>query len=109
GSGEVATPAEARAYAASILGGYGWGGDQFSCLVSLWNGESGWRANAYNPSSGAYGIPQSLPATKMASVGGDYVTNAATQIIWGLNYIADRYDTPCGAWAAWQARSPHWY
>ncbi|WP_368496431.1 coiled-coil domain-containing protein [Herbiconiux sp. A18JL235] len=109
GSGEVASPAEAQAFAASQMGNYGWGGGQFDCLVQLWIGESGWRANAYNPSSGAYGIPQSLPASKMASVGADYVTNAATQIIWGMNYISDRYGTPCGALSAWQARSPHWY
>jgi septal ring factor EnvC (AmiA/AmiB activator) len=109
GSGEIMSPAEAQNYASSIMGSYGWGGDQFSCLIQLWNGESGWRANAYNDSSGAYGIPQSLPASKMASVGDDYVTNAATQIIWGMNYIAGRYDTPCGAWSAWLARSPHWY
>ena len=108
-SAEVASPAEAQAYAQSILGGYGWGGDQFSCLVRLWIGESGWRVNAYNDSSGAYGIPQSLPASKMASVGADYVTNAATQIVWGMNYISDRYGTPCNALSQWTARNPHWY
>jgi hypothetical protein len=107
--GEVAPASVAQAYAQSILGNYGWGGDQFGCLVQLWIGESGWRANAYNPSSGAYGIPQSLPASKMASVGTDYVTNHETQIIWGMNYISDRYGTPCGALSAWNARNPHWY
>ncbi|GAA2223700.1 hypothetical protein N1031_00880 [Herbiconiux moechotypicola] len=108
-SSQVATPAEAQAYAASQMPAYGWGDSQFRCLVQLWIGESGWRANAYNPSSGAYGIPQSLPATKMASAGSDYITSAATQITWGLSYIVNRYDTPCGALSAWQARSPHWY
>ncbi|MFB2556242.1 coiled-coil domain-containing protein [Herbiconiux liangxiaofengii] len=109
GSGEVASPAVAQAFAQSILGDYGWGGDQFSCLVRLWTGESGWRANAYNDSSGAYGIPQSLPASKMASVGSDYVTNHQTQIIWGMNYISGRYGTPCEALSQWTARNPHWY
>ena len=108
-SSEIASPAEAQAYAQSILGNYGWGGDQYTCLVRLWIGESGWRVNAYNASSGAYGIPQSLPASKMASVGSDYVTSASTQIIWGMNYISDRYGTPCSALSQWTARNPHWY
>jgi len=108
-SSSVASPAEAQAYASSVLGNYGWGGDQFGCLVRLWNGESGWRVNAYNTDSGAYGIPQSLPANKMSSVGSDWPTNAATQITWGLNYISDRYGTPCNALSSWTARSPHWY
>lgn len=108
-SSSVASPAEAQAYASSVLGNYGWGGDQFGCLVSLWNGESGWRVNAYNTDSGAYGIPQSLPANKMDSVGTDWRTNAATQITWGLIYISDRYGTPCNALSSWDARSPHWY
>ena len=108
-SGSVASPADAKAYAASVMPYYGWGGDQFSCLVQLWNGESGWRVNAYNSDSGAYGIPQSLPASKMGDVAADWATNAATQITWGLNYISDRYGSPCSAWADWNARSPHWY
>ena len=107
--GAVASPAEAKAIAAGLMGSYGWSGGQYDCLVQLWIGESGWRVNAYNESSGAYGIPQSLPASKMASVGADYVTNAQTQIIWGMNYIAGRYGTPCSALSTWQARSPHWY
>jgi SLT domain-containing protein len=72
-------------------------------------GESGWRTNALNASSGAYGIPQSLPASKMASAGSDWKTNPATQIEWGLKYIRSRYGSPGGAYNAWQARSPHWY
>lgn len=103
------SPAEAQAYASSILGNYGWGGDQYSCLVSLWNGESNWRWSANNPSSGAYGIPQSWPGSKMASVAPDWQTNAATQIIWGLGYIKAAYGSPCNAWSKWQSRSPHWY
>lgn len=102
-------PAGAQAYAQSRLGAFGWGPDQFSCLVDLWNGESGWRANAYNPSSGAYGIPQSWPAEKMLSAGADWRTNGNTQVEWGLHYISDAYGSPCNAWNRWQARSPHWY
>ncbi len=109
GDGSIMSPAEAQAYAASIMGSYGWGDAQFNCLVRLWIGESGWRANALNESSGAYGIPQSLPANKMASVADDYLTNAATQIIWGMNYIAGRYGNPCEALSQWTARNPHWY
>lgn len=85
----------------------GWGAGQFSCLVSLWNRESGWNHRATNPSSGAYGIPQSLPAGKMASAGSDWRTNPVTQIKWGLDYIADRYGTPCGAWGHSEASG--WY
>jgi hypothetical protein len=85
----------------------GWGSGQFSCLVSLWNRESRWNYQAMNPSSGAYGIPQSLPGSKMASAGADWRTNPVTQIKWGLDYIADRYGTPCGAWG--HSESHGWY
>lgn len=85
----------------------GWGAEQFGCLESLWSKESGWRWNASNSSSGAYGIPQALPGSKMASAGGDWSTNPATQITWGLSYIANRYGTPCSAWAHSQASN--WY
>jgi hypothetical protein len=73
----------------------------------LWNKESGWRVNAYNSGSGAYGIPQALPGSKMASAGADWQTNAATQIKWGLGYIKGRYGTPCGAWG--HSQSVGWY
>ena len=86
---------------------YGWGADQFSCLDSLWNRESGWNYQASNPSSGAFGIPQALPGSKMASAGGDWQTNAATQIRWGLQYIAAVYGTPCGAWS--HSQGSGWY
>ena len=92
------TPDEARAEARVQMRGYGWGDDQFSCLNSLWNRESGWRVQAQNPWSGAYGIPQALPGEKMASAGLDWRTNGATQISWGLSYIDARYGNPCGAW-----------
>jgi hypothetical protein len=96
-----------RAYARLLLSQRGWGDAQFSCLNLLWNRESGWNYQAYNPSSGAYGIPQALPGSKMASIASDWRTNPATQIRWGLNYIADRYATPCGAWGHSEATG--WY
>ncbi|MDA3804423.1 lytic transglycosylase domain-containing protein [Clavibacter sp. CT19] len=92
----VPDPGSARGIARSILASQGMGDDQFACLDYLWNKESGWRTNAYNP-SGAYGIPQALPGSKMASAGADWQTNPATQITWGLGYIDSRYGTPCGA------------
>ncbi|NQW91131.1 hypothetical protein HQQ88_12615 [Curtobacterium sp. VKM Ac-2861] len=107
--GVVVDPAAAQAYARSALGSYGWGDDQFSCLVSLWTQESGWRANALNASSSAYGIPQSLPADKMSAAGADWRTNANTQINWGLAYIKSAYGSPCGAWGHEMSVNPHWY
>ncbi|MHC2997719.1 aggregation-promoting factor C-terminal-like domain-containing protein [Microbacterium sp. HJ5] len=86
---------------------YGWGADQFSCLESLWTKESGWNYQAYNASSGATGIPQSLPGSKMATAGADWQTNATTQIAWGLDYIARAYGSPCSAWGHSQATD--WY
>lgn len=91
-------PGTAQSIAYDMVLARGWGDDQFACLVALWNKESGWRVNAYNASSGAYGIPQSLPGSKMATAGADWETNPATQITWGLGYIGARYGTPCGAW-----------
>jgi outer membrane biosynthesis protein TonB len=92
------SPGSAQAEAANQMKAYGWGADQLACLIPLWQKESGWNSTAANPSSGAYGIPQSLPGNKMASAGDDWQTNPATQIKWGLGYIAERYKTPCGAW-----------
>jgi hypothetical protein len=86
---------------------YSWGKNQHSCLVNLWNRESGWRHTAANPTSSAYGIPQSLPGKKMASAGADWKTNPETQIKWGLKYIKHRYETPCGAWSAFKKKG--WY
>ena len=106
-AGVVVDRAAAKAYAASVLPAFGWGSDQFRCLDLLWTRESGWRANAYNASSGAYGIPQSLPGSKMASAGADWRTNAATQIDWGLSYISSRYGLPCEAWA--HSEAYNWY
>ncbi|MEU0039102.1 phage tail tape measure protein [Streptomyces sp. NPDC006333] len=87
----------------------GWSGPQWAALKNLWNGESGWNEKALNKSSGAYGIPQSLPASKMASAGSDWQTNAGTQIKWGLSYIKSVYGSPLAAYSKWLARSPHWY
>ncbi len=98
-SAAVPDPGSAQAIAHDKVVARGWGEDQFNCLVSLWNKESGWRVNAANSSSGAYGIPQALPGSKMASAGADWETNAGTQIEWGLGYVSGRYGTPCGAWA----------
>ena len=91
-------PGTAQAIAYEMVLARGWGDGEFACLVALWNRESGWRVNAYNAGSGAYGIPQSLPGNKMASAGADWETNPATQISWGLGYIGARYGSPCGAW-----------
>ncbi|MFJ4158254.1 phospholipase [Microbacterium testaceum] len=104
----VNTPEGARAYASQLMAEkYGWGSDQFSCLSSLWNKESGWNYQAYNDNGGATGIPQALPGSKMASFGADWQTNAATQIAWGLDYISRGYGTPCSAWGHSQAMN--WY
>lgn len=92
-------PGSAKEYAFKLLTSMGFGEDQYSCLVKLWTRESNWRYNARNSSSGAYGIPQSLPASKMATEGADYLTNPETQIRWGAKYIKGRYGAPCGALA----------
>ena len=96
-------------YARSQLSRFGWGLDQMGPLINLWNEESGWNQFAKNASSGAYGIPQSLPANKMASSGADWLTNAATQINWGLNYIKGVYGSPAAAWAFERSHTPNWY
>ncbi len=75
---------------------------EMPCLKSMWMKESGWNVHAMNP-SGAYGIPQALPGSKMSSAGPNWQDDAATQIRWGLGYIQSRYQTPCGAWSFWQA------
>lgn len=100
-------PGSAKATARALAAERGWGDAQFACLDRLWTKESNWRWNAQNASSGAYGIPQSLPGSKMASAGADWRTNPATQITWGLGYISNRYGTPCGAWA--HSMQTGWY
>ncbi|MET8327121.1 transglycosylase SLT domain-containing protein [Streptomyces sp. NPDC005181] len=81
--------------------------DQFQCFSNIVNHESSWNYRATNASSGAYGLVQALPGSKMASAGADWQTNPATQIKWGLNYMDSRYGSPCGAWSFWQANN--WY
>ena len=102
-----ADPGSNRAIAQEMLAARGWGSEQWTCLDSLWQKESGWNHLAKNRSSGAYGIPQSLPGSKMASAGSDWQTNPATQISWGLGYIQGRYGTPCGAWE--HSKLKNWY
>ncbi|MDN5382813.1 MULTISPECIES: transglycosylase SLT domain-containing protein [Streptomyces] len=96
------TVAEVQAIARSIVPA-----DQFQCFSNIVQRESSWNYQATNPSSGAYGLVQALPGSKMASAGADWRTNPATQIKWGLNYMNERYGSPCGAWSFWQAN--HWY
>lgn len=108
GDGTHATPEQARAIARKMIASYkDWGDGDYDALVWLWNKESGWQWNATNPSSGAYGIPQALPASKLASAGDDWKDDAATQIKWGLNYIAGRYGSPSAAKTFWLAHN--WY
>jgi hypothetical protein len=96
-----------RALGCALLLEAGFGLDQMPCLDKMWTKESNWRIDSYNASSGADGIPQALPASKMAVFGADYMTNPVTQIRWGLDYITKRYGTPCQAWSYWQAHG--WY
>jgi Transglycosylase SLT domain len=91
------SPGTAESIAQSLMPSYGFGSDQWSCLYSLWEQESGWDDTAEN-ASGAYGIPQALPGSKMASAGPDWETDPTTQIKWGLGYIQSVYGTPCSAW-----------
>ncbi len=107
GVGGPLPPETAKAAAKSMLPAYGWNDAQYQCLEIMWTRESNWNYAAENPSSGAYGIPQSLPANKMASVASDWHDNAVTQITWGLGYIKERYGSPCQAWAWWQQNN--WY
>lgn len=110
GDGVNASAGQAKAIAKRMIPGYFPGADtekEYGCLVSMWTRESGWRIHAENASSGAYGIPQALPGSKMASAGPDWKDNATTQVKWGLQYIRARYSTPCGAWSRWQAKG--WY
>src|SRR5262245_53953438 len=100
-------PDDPRDIAESMLSDYGWDSSEMSCLDELWVSESNWDVHAMNPTSGAYGIPQALPAGKMASAGSDWRTNPSTQIEWGLGYIESSYGTPCSAWDFKQGNG--WY
>jgi uncharacterized protein YdbL (DUF1318 family) len=99
-------PGSLRALGQKMAAARGWTGSQWQCLDNIWMRESGWSKTAANP-SGAYGIPQASPGSKMASAGADWQTNPATQITWGLSYIANAYGNPCSAWAFWQTH--YWY
>jgi hypothetical protein len=107
GGQESLSAQDPRTIAEALLPTYGFDSSEMSCLEPLWMGESGWRWNAENPSSGAYGIPQSLPGDKMASVASDWRTNPVTQIKWGLEYIKGSYGSPCSAWGFKQSNG--WY
>ena len=102
-----AAQSQAAQIAQAMLGSFGWPSSQFSCLDPLWAHESGWSVSAYNAGSGAFGIPQALPGSKMSTAGPDWQTNAATQIKWGLDYIKGSYGSPCGAWSHEEATG--WY
>ncbi len=104
---EQLSQGDPRNIARALLGDFGWSQDQFGCLDLLWIRESNWNPLAHNSSSGAHGIPQSLPGSKMATVGADWYANPVTQITWGLGYIQDRYGSPCSAWGHSQASG--WY
>lgn len=107
GSGGGSVSGSPKAFARAQFGQFGWGANQWSPLEMLWERESNWQWNARNRSSGAYGIPQALPASKMASAGADWLTNWATQIRWGLGYIRGRYGSPAAAWA--HSQRTGWY
>jgi len=99
-----------KAIAKLLAAPYGWStGNEWNSLVTLWTGESNWDNYARNPSSGAYGIPQALPGSKMGVLANPPVSSAGAQIAWGLKYIKQTYGTPSHALAVWQSRSPHWY
>jgi hypothetical protein len=103
----VAPSGSPQQIAEAMLGSFGWSSSQFSCLDPLWAHESGWSVSAFNAGSGAYGIPQAVPGSRMASAGPDWQTDAVTQIRWGLEYIRDTYGSPCGAWDHEEATG--WY
>ena len=103
----TAAPGSPQQIAEAMLASFGWSSSQFSCLDPLWAHESGWSVSAYNAGSGAYGIPQALPGSRMASAGPNWQTNAATQIRWGLEYIQGTYGSPCAALDHEQATG--WY
>ncbi|MEW1842630.1 transglycosylase SLT domain-containing protein [Nonomuraea angiospora] len=103
----VATPNRNKRIALGQVVQRSWNLQEFRCLDNLWTRESNWNHHAVNRSSGAYGIPQALPAGKMRGAGRDWKSNPETQIRWGLSYIKGRYGRPCGAWGHW--RSHNWY
>lgn len=105
-SGDISVEAS-KEFARATLASKGYGPHEFTCLDSLWERESNWNYQADNPTSDAFGIPQSLPGEKMATFGADWATNPQTQIKWGISYIEERYGTPCGAWG--HSEAVGWY
>jgi hypothetical protein len=104
----TADASQAQGIARVLAAPYGWAtGQEFADLVSLWNRESGWNRLADNPSSGAYGIPQSLPGSKMGTLANPPTSSATAQIAWGLSYIKSTYGSPSAAWA--HETSQGWY
>jgi hypothetical protein len=101
--------AAAQTWMHGHMADYGWGLGQWPALQALWNHESGWRWDAQNPSSPAYGIPQADPGSKMAAAGGDWRTNPVTQMRWGAEYIRGVYGNPSNAWAFEMSHFPNWY
>lgn len=101
------TPAQNRVLGMALCADHGWSAGQCADLGRLWQKESGWNSRAHNSSSGAHGIPQALPGSKMSSHGGDWATSARTQIAWGLDYIARAYGNPSNAWA--HSQRTGWY
>ncbi len=95
---EKIRPTDPKTMAQTLMPQYGLSASEFGCLDRIWTGESGWNVHADNPTSDAYGIPQALPGSKMASAGADWATNAETQIRWGLGYIRASYGSACNAW-----------
>ena len=106
---EDLTVADPKTLTRALMSKYGLDPADVSCVDNIWTQESNWDIHADNPTSSAYGIPQSLPGSKMASAGPNWEHSAETQIRWGLGYIKASYGTPCGALGAWQSRYPHWY
>ena len=104
---EDISTADPKTLAKALMPQYGMSTSEFGCLDSLWTKESGWNVHADNPSSSAYGIPQALPGSKMASAGPNWESNPETQIRWGLGYIQSRYGSACNAWGHSQASN--WY
>jgi hypothetical protein len=104
---KMATSGSPQQIAAAMLASFGWSSGQLGCLDPLWEHESGWSVTADNAGTGAYGIPQALPGSRMSSAGPDWQTSAQTQIKWGLEYIKDTYGSPCGAWDHEEATG--WY
>jgi hypothetical protein len=103
----IASTGSIRSLGLRMASARGWGGQQFLCLNDIWTHESNWNPHAYNAHSGAYGIPQAVPGSKLSAAGGNWRNSPAVQIAWGLSYIARVYRNPCAAWGFWQAHQ--WY